>query len=180
MATYIALLRGINVGGDRKVPMAELRELLTGLGHGRVRTHLQSGNAVFTAPDEAPETLTGKLADAIEARFGFRVSCLVLTADRLRATAGRCPFPAEELDPAKLVVVFLDRPAAEHPLAAADPAAYAPDVFRLGEREIFAWFPNGMGRGRLGAAVSAPGKDYTVTARNWRTVRTLLELAGEV
>ncbi|MEO3753836.1 DUF1697 domain-containing protein [Streptomyces sp. B6B3] len=174
--TYAALLRGINVGGHRKVPMAELRALLTELGHGDPRTYLQSGNAVFSAPPVPSERLAEALERAIAERFGFDVGCLVLSRPELRAAADRCPFPAAELDPAKLVVLFLDAPAAEHAAAGLDPASYAPDEFRLGEREIFAYFPDGMGRSRLGQVLSAPGRGHTATARNWRTVTRLLEL----
>ncbi|TDC75370.1 DUF1697 domain-containing protein [Streptomyces hainanensis] len=180
MATYAALLRGINVGGHRKVPMAELRRLLTGLGHGAARTHLQSGNAVFTAPATDPAALSGALEDAIAERFGFRVDCLVLGRDELRAAVERCPFPAAELDPARLVVVFLTRAAADHPLADTDPERWAPDELRVGERELFAWFPDGMGRSRLGEALSRPGRDVTATARNWRTVTTLVSLTDQL
>lgn len=175
---YVLLLRGINVGGHKRVPMAELRALLTGLGHADVRTHLQSGNAVFTAPAQDPGELAAAVEAAIEERFGFAVPCLVLTGEELRAAAARCPFPAAELDPARLAVLFLDRPAASHRLAAEDPAAWAPEEFRLGEREIFAWFPEGMGRSRLGAVLAAPVPGTRTTARNWRTVAALLALLG--
>jgi uncharacterized protein (DUF1697 family) len=173
---YAALLRGVNVGGHRKVPMAELRALLAELGHGDVRTYLQSGNAVFTAPEAPARELAAGLERAIAERFGFGVGCLVLSRAELRAVADRCPFPAAELDPARLSVVFLDGPPSAHPVASADPAAYAPDEFRLGEREIFAYFPGGMGRSKLGQALSSPGDGFTATARNWRTVTRLLEL----
>lgn len=173
---YAALLRGVNVGGHNTVPMAELRALLAGLGHGDVRTYLQSGNAVFTAPERPEAELAAELEEAIAGRFGFRVGCLVLSRVQLREVAARCPFPAAELDPARLLVAFLDVPPATHPVCRADPAGFAPDEFRPGEREIFAYFPGGMGRSKLGQALSKPGKDFTVTARNWRTVTRLLEL----
>ncbi len=173
---YAALLRGINVGGHKKVPMAELRALLTELGHGDPRTYLQSGNAVFTAPEAPPGRLAEELERAIAGRFGFDVGCLVLSRAELRAAADRCPFPAAELDPAKLVVLFLDAPASAHAVAERDPAPFAPDEFRLGEREIFAYFPGGMGRSKLGQVLSSPGRGHTATARNWRTVTRLLEL----
>ncbi|RKN38315.1 DUF1697 domain-containing protein [Streptomyces hoynatensis] len=174
---YVALLRGVNVGG-RRMPMAALREVLTGLGHRGVRTWLQSGNAVFTAPAGGRDLLTAELQDALAARFGFRVDCLLLSAAELAATAARCPFPADALDPAKLSVVFLGGPAGAHPLHAAEAAAYAPDEFRLGEREIFAYFPGGMGRSRLGALLATSPPGLLATARNWRTVRALLDLTG--
>ncbi|MGP3970701.1 DUF1697 domain-containing protein [Streptomyces sp. 6N223] len=175
---YAALLRGVNVGGHNKVPMAELRALLTELGHGDVRTYLQSGNAVFTAPPRPEAELAAELERAIAERFGFDIGCLVLSRAELRAVAARCPFPAAELDPARLLVVFLDVPPDRHPVCRADPARFAPDEFRLGEHEIFAYFPGGMGRSKLGQALSTPGKDFTATARNWRTVTRLLELTA--
>jgi uncharacterized protein (DUF1697 family) len=177
--SYVALLRGINVGGHRKVPMAELRTVLAGLGHGSVRTYLQSGNAVFTAPSAAPQEHARRLREALAAHVGFSVDTLVLSAAQLRATAGRCPFPAERLDPAKLAVAFLDRPPAGHPAAVADPADWAPDELRLGEREMFAYFPDGMGRSKLGERLSAPWPGAVVTVRNWRSVVKLLELSAE-
>jgi uncharacterized protein (DUF1697 family) len=175
--TYVALLRGINVGGHRKVPMAELRQVLEGLGYGAVRTYLQSGNAVFTAPAAASEEYAARVSEALAAHFGFAVDTLVRSAVELRAAAGRCPFPTERLDPAKLAVVFLDRPAAGHPLAGADPARWAPDEVRIGERELFGYFPDGMGRSKLGDRLSWPGA--VATTRNWRTVTKLLELTGQ-
>lgn len=103
---YAALLRGINVGGNKKVPMAELRSLLEGLGHGDVQTYLQSGNAVFSSAQQDPAVLTRELEAAIEDRFGFRVACLVLDGAYLRAVAEACPFPAAELEGKQLHATF--------------------------------------------------------------------------
>ncbi|SFC37789.1 DUF1697 domain-containing protein [Streptomyces aidingensis] len=177
---HVALLRGINVGGSRKVPMAALREVLAGLGHGAVRTYVQSGNAVFTAPPAEPGGLARALERAVRQRFGFAVDALVLPGAELRAVAARCPFPAAGLDPARLAVLLLDVPAAGLPLAAADPASFAPDEFRIGEREVFAWFPGGMGRSKLGEVLSRPPAGAVGTVRNWRTVTRLLEMAAEL
>ncbi|MDT0266308.1 DUF1697 domain-containing protein [Streptomyces sp. DSM 44915] len=176
---YVALLRGINVGGRRKVPMAALRELLAARGFGAVRTHLQSGNAVFTAPPRGPAGLAAELSGALGERFGFPVECVVRSGEELRRGVARCPFPVAELDPARLLVVFLDGPATDHPVAALDPASFAPDEFRLGEREVFAHFPGGMGRGRLGQRLAAPAPGLVATGRNWRTVERLLALVAE-
>ncbi|MGP4111248.1 DUF1697 domain-containing protein [Streptomyces sp. 4N509B] len=176
---HAALLRGVNVGGHRRVPMAELRALLTGLGLGGVRTYLQSGNVVFTAPERPADERAADLTAAMAERFGFEVGCLVLSRAQLAAAVARCPFPADELDPSRLMVVFLDGPPGDHPVARADPARFAPDEFRVGEREIFAYYPHGSGRSRLGQALAAPGRGFTATARNWRTVTRLLELMAQ-
>ncbi|MGW7291552.1 DUF1697 domain-containing protein [Streptomyces xiamenensis] len=179
-ARFVALLRGINVGGHRKVPMAALRQVLTELGYGAPRTHLRSGNAVFTAsPGDGPDALGRELAAALERRFGFAVETLVLSAEQLSATVRRCPYDTEGLDPAKLLVLFLDRAPDPAALARLDPGRYAPDTFRAGEREVFAYFPDGMGRSKLGDALVGALKGHLVTGRNWRTVMKLLELTAE-
>ena len=182
MTTYVALLRGINVGGRRKVPMARLRELIAGLGWTGVRTHLQSGNAVFTVPaGEAggQGAARKRLEGALAAHFGFDVPCLLRTAEELREVRDACPFPAEGLDPSKLLVLFVEEtPAADH-FAGIDPAAYAPDEFRHVGRAVYCWFPDGMGRSRLPTALEAVRPRLTVTGRNWRTLTKLIDLAED-
>ncbi|MDT0381262.1 DUF1697 domain-containing protein [Streptomyces sp. DSM 42041] len=178
--TYVALLRGINVGGRRKVPMAELRELIDGLGWTGVRTHLQSGNAVFTVPPEGSgPPPRERLERAIADHFGFDVPCLLRTGRELRDVVSACPFPAADLDPAKLLVLFVEEtPAAGH-FAGVDAAAYAPDEFRHIGRAVYCWFPDGMGRSRLPAALEAVRPKLTATGRNWRTVTKLVEMTEQ-
>ncbi|MBN3931657.1 DUF1697 domain-containing protein [Streptomyces verrucosisporus] len=176
--SYAALLRGINVGGNKKVPMAELREVMAGLGWEDVRTYVNSGNAVFTAGRRDTGELAAELEAAIAGRFGFTVSCLVRTAGELRAAADACPYPAADADPAKLLVLFLGREPDRGRLAAVDTAAYAPDEFRAGERELYCWFPQGMGRSKLPGALEKACRGTTVTGRNRRTVTRLLEMVS--
>ncbi|MDJ1137762.1 DUF1697 domain-containing protein [Streptomyces iconiensis] len=175
MRSYAALLRGINVGGHKKVPMAELRTLLSGLGWSDVRTYLQSGNAVFRTEDPDPRPT---LERAIAERFGFEVPCLVRTSDELRAVAAACPLLAAELDPAKLLVLFLDgAPAPDH-FAGLDAETYAPDEFHHIGPAVYCYFPHGMGRTKLTGALAAVRPAVTMTGRNWRTVQRLIELTG--
>ncbi|MGP4002146.1 DUF1697 domain-containing protein [Streptomyces sp. 8N706] len=176
MTTYVALLRGINVGGQKKVPMAALRELLTGLGHGAVRTHLQSGNAVFTSPEKDPRLLARDLEQALAGRFGFEVSCIVLSAAELRAAAGRNPFPPSSFEPSKLVVTFLSAPPDAGRLSTIDASAYLPDEFRIGEREIFVHCPQGLGTSKLMPVLAKATADVVATARNWNTVLKLMAM----
>ncbi|MFF8606184.1 DUF1697 domain-containing protein [Streptomyces sp. NPDC015346] len=178
--TYAALLRGINVGGHRKVPMAELRSLLTDLGHRDVRTYLQSGNAVFTTDDDAPaeEERTAAVEDALEKRFGFRVDCLVRGGQYLAAVAEACPFPAAELEGKQLHVTFFDQPVGPERFAALDPAAFLPEEFRLGDHALYLYAPEGLGRSKLAEALSRPArlKGLVATSRNWNTVVKLVEM----
>ncbi|WP_371618534.1 DUF1697 domain-containing protein [Streptomyces sp. NBC_00454] len=178
---YAALLRGINVGGNKKVPMAELRTVLAGLGHTDVETYLQSGNAVFaTAAKKAPEALARELEAAIEAHFGFRVPCLVVDGTYLRAVADACPFPAAELEGKQLHATFCSEQPAESRFASIDGPAYLPEEYRVGDRVIYLYAPNGLGRSKLGEALARPAvvKGLDVTSRNWNTVAKLVELTG--
>src|ERR1043165_4256975 len=111
--TYAALLRGINVGGNKKVPMAELRTLLEGLGYGGVRTYLQSGNAVFAAGHGDEESLAGEITKAIAQHFGFTVDVIVRDHAHLRAIRDDCPFPAAELEARQLHVTYFSTPVDE-------------------------------------------------------------------
>ncbi|MDX2564837.1 DUF1697 domain-containing protein [Streptomyces sp. TX20-6-3] len=180
--TYAALLRGINVSGHRKVPMAELRTLLEGLGHTHVRTYLQSGNAVFTTDSGAGEDeLATALEDAIEERFGFRVDCLVRDGDYLAAVAEACPFPAAELEGKQLHAIYYSGPVDPGRFASIDREVYLPEDFALGDRVLYLYVPEGLGRSRLGDVVSRPAvvKGLVATARNWNTVVKLIEMTRE-
>ncbi|GAA3389569.1 DUF1697 domain-containing protein [Streptomyces roseoviridis] len=179
--TYALLLRGINVGGHRKVPMAELRSLLEELGHRDVKTYLQSGNAVFTTEADGPdESVREAVEAAIEKHFGFRVDCLVRDHDYLAAVAADCPYPAADLEGKQLHAFFLSGPVDEDRFAGLDRESFAPESFALGDRVVYLYAPDGLGRSKLGEALSRPAlfKGVTVTARNWNTVRRLVEMTG--
>ncbi|WP_369180369.1 DUF1697 domain-containing protein [Streptomyces mutabilis] len=177
---YAALLRGINVGGARKLPMADLRALLEELGHGAVRTHLQSGQAVFASGHGDEETLAAELAQAVEKRFGFPVDVIVRDHAYLRAVAEACPFPAAELEPKQLHVTYFSAPVDEERFASIDRPAFLPEEFRLGDRALYLYAPNGLGRSKLAEALARPrvNKGLIATTRNWNTVTKLVELTG--
>ncbi|MER5216810.1 DUF1697 domain-containing protein [Streptomyces sp. NPDC002838] len=175
---YAALLRGINVGGSKKVPMAELRALLEGLGHAQVRTYLQSGQAVFTSGHGDEESLAAELTQAIEKRFGFVVDVIVRDHAYLKAVAEACPFPAAELEAKQLHVTYFSARVDAERFAEIDQAAYLPEEFRLGDRALYLYAPNGLGRSKLAEHLSKPrlNKGVIATSRNWNTVLKLVEL----
>ncbi|WP_257462723.1 DUF1697 domain-containing protein [Archangium lipolyticum] len=177
MARYIALLRGINVGGNKKVPMARLRELLEGLGYTDVATLLQSGNAVFTSKEKNPAQIVKRIESAIAGEFGFEVSVVIRTRDELAAVIKANPLPGAEDAPSQFLVTFLSDVPDPKRLKEIDPAAYLPDEFRVVGREIYARFPNGMRDSKLANALGSLRLGVTPTARNWNTVTKLLELA---
>ncbi|MFJ9862722.1 DUF1697 domain-containing protein [Streptomyces sp. NPDC101165] len=180
MTTYAALLRGINVGGSKKLPMADLRALMTGLGHDGVRTHLQSGQAVFTTDRGDEEFLAAELARTIEERFGFPVDVIVRDHTYLRAVAEACPFPAAELEAKQLHVTYFSAPVTAERFAEIDSAVHLPEEFRLGDRCLYLYAPDGLGRSKLGEALSRPRitKGVIATSRNWNTVLKLVELTA--
>jgi uncharacterized protein (DUF1697 family) len=177
MAVHVALLRGINLAGKRRVAMAQLRELLTERGYEDVRTHLQSGNVVLRAPARAPQ-LERELAAAIEAEFGFTVPVVVRSAAQLAAIIAEDPFRDVVTEPKLYQITFLtDRPAAGTEARLQAIAAGAERVAVRG-REVYTWHPDGIGRSKLGAALGAAAKGRVATTRNFRTVCALAELAA--
>lgn len=178
MGRQVALLRGINLGPHKRVSMAELRDLLTRLGYGDVRTHLQSGNVVLTSNVSA-ERLQRELEQQIEAGLGVDTSVVVRTRDELAGVVARDPLAGVVDDFARYQVSFLSAepdPEWASQLAAVD---VAPERFVLSGREIYAWHPDGVRRSRLAKLISEPRLGVTATARNWNTVTKLLELASE-
>jgi len=173
---YVALLRGINVGGKRKVSMATLRAVVEGLGPTDVETLLQSGNVAFTADEGAAGTLAEELAIAIEAEFGFSVAVLVRTGADLDRVIAANPFPDVLTEPKFLHVAFSSRPVRPEALAGIDAERFAPDQFRVGQDELYLWFPNGSGRSKLTIHLFERALGAHLTARNWNTVVRLWEL----
>ncbi|MEV5342435.1 DUF1697 domain-containing protein [Streptomyces sp. NPDC052676] len=180
MTTYAALLRGINVGGSRKIPMADLRSLMEGLGHDGVRTYLQSGQAAFTTGHGDEDSLAAELTRAIEQRYGFTVDVIVRDHAYLKAIADACPFPAADLEPKQLHVTYFSAPVDEDRFAEIDREAHLPEEFRLGDRALYLYAPNGLGRSKLAEALSRPRltKGLIATTRNWNTVLKLVELTA--
>jgi uncharacterized protein (DUF1697 family) len=170
MTAMVALLRGINVGGKGKLPMAQLREMVEGCGLTDVATYIQSGNVVFRSPDGDSTAAAGAVAAAVAAGSDVTTTVVVRTADELAAVVAASPFLARGEEPAHLHVVFLGPD--DEPALPDDPAAFAPDeAVRVGS-EVHLFLPNGTGRSKLAARVGRVG-----TTRNWRTTLTLLEMA---
>jgi uncharacterized protein (DUF1697 family) len=172
MARLVALLRGINLGATRRVPMADLRALMAELGYEDVRTVLQSGNVVFTgAQATAQETLEA----ALEERYGFRVDVILRTMDELHRVVADEPFGDEVTNLTRYFIVFLPEAPSAEPLSALEAADFAPDKFAANGREIYAWCPDGMQNSRLMKALARPNLAATATVRNMSTVKKLLE-----
>jgi uncharacterized protein (DUF1697 family) len=168
MGMHVALLRGINVGGGRKVPMAELRDVAEGLGLQRVRTLIASGNLVFDG-----ERSEAELEAAVQSHFGFPVDIMIRSAAQWSATIAANPFPHEAEAAPKFLILFVGKQA-----TAAEAVAYlagraAPEEKVAGHGDaLWIYFANGGGRSKL-ASGPKPG---LWTGRNWRTVFAIQEM----
>ena len=196
MASHVALLRGINVGGRNKVPMADLREVVTSLGHTGVTTYIQSGNVLFSTAETDSAKLAAALETAIGERFGIWASVVVLSRDELAALLAGNPYP-DEPNPRLVHVVFLNGELPEDLLgriAAAQSAAAAKgsrDTVQAAGPALFVHTPDGFGTSELAQAlfriISPPTKQQqqqnqpavAATARNWATATKLLALCEE-
>ncbi|SHN29636.1 DUF1697 domain-containing protein [Cryptosporangium aurantiacum] len=180
MTAYLALLRGINVSRHQRIAMADLRALLTGLGHTDVATHLQSGNAVFRSKKKDPDALAAAIESAITAELGLTVRVLVRDDADLRRVVEDNPLVDVATDPSKLLVTFLSAPTGPAELDAVDPSTYAPEVMAVGEREVYVWYPDGVRKAKLNPPFFEKRypKDARVaaTARNWNTLTKLLTM----
>lgn len=178
MPVLISMLRGVNLGGHRKVKMEDLRALYESLGLEDVRTHINSGNVLFKTSARDLVRLRQRIEDAIESKFGFRSDVILRTPDELRQVIATNPFAARPgLDGSRLAITFL----AAEPSAGARRQVLAidaaPEELRCAGRELYIYFPNGMARPKLSMAVVERMLQTAATSRNLNTVRKLLELA---
>ncbi|MBV8981715.1 MAG: DUF1697 domain-containing protein [Acidimicrobiia bacterium] len=177
MSTYVALLRGINLGSHNKVPMPALRTLVESLGYDDVSTYIQSGNVVLTTSQSA-SAVGDKISKAIAKEFGFDVPVLVRNRSQLQKIVDGNPFAAKAKDAGHLHVVFL---AAKPPAAKVKKltgADWGDDEVAVTGKEAYLHLPNGYGRANLNNMVVEKNLGVGATARNWRTTTKLLDLAG--
>jgi uncharacterized protein (DUF1697 family) len=176
---YVALLRGVNVGGKGRLAMADLRAVLAELGFRGISTLLQSGNAAFTAAgDSAPTDLAIAIAGGLLSECGLATRVVIRTPAEIQAVIAANPFPEAVSAPKTLHVAFLEEDVDPVRLAALPADRYVPDEIRNGDRVLYLHLPNGAGRSRL--ALEFERKLGIVgTARNWNTVTGLLVLAGD-
>ena len=175
MTRYIALLRGINVGGNNMVRMTDLRTLLSKMGFEDVQTLLQSGNVVFTGPKKSPAALERELEEALEKGMKVKVDVHVRTADEWRTVIDANPFAAEaKKDPARFVVTCYKSPLDPAKVKAARAAITGREKLRADGRHLYMTFPDGQGNSK--AAIVVGRMLGMGTARNWNTVLKLAAL----
>jgi uncharacterized protein (DUF1697 family) len=185
MPTHVALLRGINLGGHKKVAMAELRELMTSLGHADVATYIQSGNVVFSTDQSDNAALAAALEEAVAATLGVTSRVVVLSRDELAQVSRDNPYPDEPNHRAVHAIFLSAEPGpevAERVAAAQQTVAQkgSRDTAQVIGRTIYLHTPDGYGRSDLAAELVKLGQKKTDTvsgtARNWATVTKLLAM----
>jgi uncharacterized protein (DUF1697 family) len=177
MPVLVSLLRGVNLGGHM-VEMDALRALYESLGMRKVETFIRSGNIIFTTPARDRTALAKRLEDAIEKEFGFHCDVVLRHADELRDGLARNPFAGRpNINPGKLLVTFLASDPDPEGAAKVRALDIHPEELYIDGREVYVYFPNGMGRSKLswpqlGKYLKTPG-----TGRNLTTVGKLLAIA---
>jgi uncharacterized protein (DUF1697 family) len=172
------MLRGINVGGHRRIAMADLRALLSGLGFSGVATLLQSGNAVFHDPGALPDELAARIERAIADEFMMSVRCMVRTGPELQAVVEGNPFAGVPTQGSRFLALFLSAAPDSELLAMYDPRSLAPSDVRLGDRVIYQWCPQGILAAPNVSGFVEKNLRVAVTGRNWNTVTKLSVLLG--
>ena len=174
---YVALLRGINVGRNKRIAMPELRAALEAAGYGDVRTLLVSGNVVLTAETDDPRDVAAGVERVVLERFGHDVRVVVRTAAELAAVAAACPMPGPP-DGSRFMIAFLAEPVGED-LPAPPADAIGDDRWWARPGEVYVWCPAGLIDSPAMAHLERVTKGVThTTVRNWNTVAKLAALCG--
>ena len=175
MITYLSILRGVNVGGHKRIRMAELKELYESLNLGYVKTFIQSGNVVFQYKDMDPLELAAKIKNKIKEVFGFDVAVFIRTKEEFQKIIEKNPFKDDEVN--KLYVTFLSEKPITLPITEIERIKDESEKFIISGKEIYLFIPNGYGRTKLSNDFFEKKLEVSATTRNWKTVNKLFEIA---
>jgi uncharacterized protein (DUF1697 family) len=177
---YVSMLRGINVGGHKRIKMDRLRASFEALGFEQVQTYIQSGNVVFKAGKSSPAGLSNKIEGKIVSEFGFHASVISRTADEMERTIASNPLlKMQGIDPEKLHVMFLSEAPTLAALKKLAGLTKSPDQFRCADRELYFYLPNGMSQSVLMKSPIDRILSVVTTTRNWRTVNALHQMCQD-
>ena len=178
MSVFISMLRGINVGGHNIIKMDALRELYASLKFENPQTYVQSGNVIFKSGESNLDKVAKRLQDAIEKKFKCRPEIILRTADELRRVIKKNPFAKRpNLDPAKLLVSFLASDPGNQARENLRRRKFSPEEVHVAARELYIYFPNGMGKSKLPWSSLDKILHTPATGRNWNSVNKMLEMA---
>ena len=177
MAVIVSMLRGVNVGGHNKIKMDALRALYESLKLRDAKTYLQSGNVIFRTEERDLPRLTKRIEDGIERKFRFRPDVILRTAAEMREVIAKNPFAKRHgMEPSKLLVSFLASDPGEEARERVRQMKCAPEELRIEGRELYIYFPNGIGRSKLSPGALEKALKTAGTGRNWNSVTNMLEI----
>jgi uncharacterized protein (DUF1697 family) len=180
MTSVVSLLRGVNVGGHHSIRMDALRALYESLGLRNPQTYVQSGNVVFRTEERNLDGIALRIEEGIEGSFGFRPRVMLRTAAEMRSVIAANPFATRPgIEPGKFLVMFLAGDPGEEVREKVRGIKVDPEELWIEGRELYVYFPDGMGRSKLSTALLEKTLKVAATGRNWNTVTKLLELASQ-
>jgi len=181
MQTFISILRGINVSGQKKILMSDLKTLYENLKFKDVKTYIQSGNVVFKSDSKIPDVqLAGKIEKAISAKYNFEVPVIIRTKDELEKIISQNPFAKEKnIDLKKLHVTFLSETPEKEKATQIKEVDFSPDQFLIKGKEIYLHIPSSYGETKLSNKFFENKLKVSATTRNWNTVNKLFEMASQ-
>lgn len=179
MSTYIALLRGINVSGQKLIKMTELKELFEKQGFQNVLTYIQSGNAIFYSKEKSSDTIKKIISNSIKQEFGFDVGVLVITPDIIEYVLKNNPFIKKNKGLDKLYVTFLSKQPSAENIKKLNSIDYSPEEYIINGKLVYLYVPNGYGKAKLNNNFFENKLKVEATTRNWKTINKLWELSNK-
>ncbi|WP_455204835.1 DUF1697 domain-containing protein [Kaarinaea lacus] len=178
MTIYISMLRGINVSGQKKIKMAELKTLYESAGFSKVTTYIQSGNVVFSSSSTNTSEIKKSIKDQIKTKLGYSVAVILRNANEFRKIINNNPFiGADQIDTSKLHITFLSDKPRKEKIEALEPTGGTSDQFQTMGKEIYLYCPNGYARTKLSNNFFEKKLALIATTRNWNTINKLQEIA---
>ena len=177
MSKFIALLRGINVSGQKQIKMPDLKSLFEESGFQNIETYIQSGNVIFTSKEKLPEKLEQKISLAIKRKFGFDVQIIVLTPEEIEYVLNNNLFIKKKKESEKLYVTFLAKSPSDENINKLNAIDYSPEEYIIDGRYIYLFVPNGYGKAKLNNNFFESKLNVSATTRNWKTVNKMFELS---
>ena len=176
MTKFIALLRGINVSGQKQIKMPDLKSLFEESGFQNIETYIQSGNVIFTSKEKLPEKLEQKISLAIKRKFGFDVQIIVLTPEEIEYVLNNNPFIKKKKESEKLYVTFLAKSPSDENINKLNAIDYSPEEYIIDGSYIYLFVPNGYGKAKLNNNLFENKLKVFGTTRNLKTIKALFEL----
>ena len=178
MNTYISLLRGINVGGHKRIKMEDLRKLYESLGFKKVQSYIQSGNVLFQTPESDQKKLITTIEQKIEKAYGYHVTIIIKTAEEIQAALKKVPF--KNIDESKLLIAFLGEKPSKPDMTPIENVMIQDEQAELIGDVLYLYFPQGSARSKLSNNLIEKKLDVSSTTRNWRSTNKLLSMAQKM